>query len=87
MTTWSREDALAAPMAYGWRFYKQQVVPVWAPTAQKVEARRAFYAGARTALDTLGMMDGLPDAERARVLAVMRRELDVFLEQINTGNE
>jgi hypothetical protein len=70
----------------GWMTYLQKVVPVDSGPTQKVETRRAFYAGA---WHLLQMMKGLPDTwtedEGAAWLKAREDELRKFYERVGAG--
>jgi hypothetical protein len=44
------------PIEAEWRVYAEQVIPFDAPDTQRVECRRAFYAGATALVRALGKL-------------------------------
>lgn len=72
-----------------WLSYALQVLPAGAPEAQRVETRRAFYAGAaafmNTALAALTPVDGEPTAEELAAFDATVRELEAFARDVRGG--
>lgn len=68
-----------------WQSYADQVLPRDAPTIQRVECRRAFYAGAQA---FLGLMTGpVADASEDAGVAMIegyRQELAVFVVDVRS---
>jgi len=71
-----------------WRSYAEHVIPANAPDAQRVECRRAFYAGAQALYGGLIKMldpgDEPTDADLARMEAI-HDELEQFCEDVARG--
>lgn len=63
----------------GWLSYEAEVLPPDAGETQRVETRRAFFAGSWHVLRTLIQLgDDFPVDEAAEVLERIRREIEAF---------
>lgn len=71
-----------------WRSYAEVVLPADAPEIQRVETRRAFYAGASTLLGAiLKTLDPClePTAEDMRRMDAIHQELEDFARHVRQG--
>ena len=72
-------------IAEHWSEYARQVLPETAGMTQRVETRRAFYAGARALLKTLEEVSGLSEEQGVEILEQLEGECDDFLEDLKQG--
>lgn len=73
----------------GWQTYAEKILPANAPSVQKQETRRAFYAGAWELLmcmQHLGEPDVSEDAG-VEVLEATKREIETFVAKVGTSDE
>ncbi len=71
-----------------WRDYELRVLPLGAPEVQRIETRRAFYAGAQALLSGLLSRftdDREPTAEDMEVMDGVQAELRQFCEDVKQG--
>jgi hypothetical protein len=71
----------------GWFSYAERVLPSDAPSVQKQETRRAFYAGAAHALDVMLRLgeDDVSEDAGVEVLEALRQECRRFVEDVLAG--
>ncbi len=70
-----------------WRTYTTQVIPNDAPEVQRIECRRAYYAGAQAIADMMERLESdlvLP-AQRRRELAEFVKEIRQFQADVSAG--
>lgn len=75
-------------IASAWQSYATRVLPPQASNNQRIETRRAFYAGARAFFSGLmGALDPSPDATDGDVAAIgsMEQELQEFAKDVKEG--
>lgn len=65
-----------------WRSYDRAVVPANAPTVQREECRRAFYAGARAMLTLVYEAVNADEATAERNLAALDHEVNTILKDL-----
>lgn len=67
-------------LAYYWRSFKDEVIPLSAPEVQLQEMQRAFFAGAQGVLYALddAFREGLPPEEVGKVLPAIGVEIQRF---------
>ncbi len=75
-------------IATAWEGYATRVIPSEAPTVQRVESRRAFYAGAGAMLG--GMLSGMtsgdePEDADMDMMDGLQAELDQFTADVVAG--
>lgn len=75
-------------LASAWQSYAQDVMSPKAGNAQRIETRRAFYAGAAAFYD--GLLAALTPGPEAtdgdvRVLSAVREELNQFAAEVKEG--
>lgn len=75
-------------MDAAWRSYAEAVIPPDAPDVQRIESRRAFYAGARSAM--AGLMSFLDPGEEPTQadldkMTALMKELDDFARHVRQG--
>jgi hypothetical protein len=73
----------------GWQSYAEKILPKNAPSVQRQETRRAFYAGAWELLcrhAELGEPD-ISEDEGVEVLEATKREIEAFILSIGTPRE
>jgi hypothetical protein len=71
-----------------WKDYEAKVIPPGAPQVQRIESRRAFYAGAKGFLDGLLAGLGVGDEPTAPDMAIMDAcvaELQAFWVAVREG--
>ena len=69
-----------------WLSYQSAVLPQNCPAIQRVETRRAFYAGAQAMLALIARIDeDVPDEQGVEYLERFRRELQGFAELVAQG--
>jgi len=72
-----------------WESYERQVIPQTAPQVQRIESRRAFYAGAIGTfyglLGNVGSGDGPPTAEELAIVDGIHNELTEWGERMKRG--
>ena len=69
----------------GWERYARDVMPADAQKVQRIETRRAFYAGAIQALGVVLRIAALPEAEGVALLQDMHLEVTEFSERADKG--
>jgi len=75
-------------LADAWRDYEIKIIPLNAPDVQRVECRRAFYAGARSLFHAIVTVlePGLEPTEAdLKAMDNINAELERFLVDIQTG--
>jgi hypothetical protein len=75
-------------MDAAWRSYSEAVIPADAPDVQRVESRRAFYAGAQAAMaGLLSFLDPGEEPTQADLdrMTALTKELDDFARHVRQG--
>lgn len=75
-------------IADAWRDFEIQVIPLDAPEVQRVESRRAFYAGAVTLFS--GIMSILepgeePTEQDLETMDAIKAEIDAYAKELRDG--
>lgn len=68
-----------------WQSYADDVLPKDAPTVQRIETRRAFYAGAQAFFGVMTNMADASDDAGVAVLEGLRQELRSFVADVESG--
>lgn len=68
-----------------WTTYRDRVVPKDAPSVQKTESRRAYYAGCQAVLELIDHLDDSNPLERLRALRSFRAEVEQFRQEVAAG--
>lgn len=76
-------------MAKSWASYEKNVMPKTCGANQRIETRRAFYAGAQGLLGALASMfdseDQEPTVEDLKRIDGVKAELDKFVDDVAKG--
>jgi hypothetical protein len=75
------------PLIQAWESYERDVMPHDAGHSQRVETRRAFYAGAQAVLQMALAIgeDSVSEAQGVFALEVLRQECEAFVGLIREG--
>jgi hypothetical protein len=75
------------PLMKAWESYQSQVMPHDAGHSQRVETRRAFYAGAQAVLQMALAIgeDSVSEAQGIILLETLKRECEAFVDLIRKG--
>ncbi len=72
-------------LAISWESFEEQVIPPDAGLCQRVEMRRAFYAGAWAVLTELMTVDGVLLDAGVEIAGALMRECVAFKESVAGG--
>jgi hypothetical protein len=75
------------PLMQAWESYERDVMPRDAGQDQRVETRRAFYAGAKAVLQMALQIgeDSVSEAQGVILLETLKRECEAFVDLIRKG--